>query len=672
LTSSTSTRSKAKLADAMALVEASEIVGLDIETTGLNPRRDRIRLVQVSDGKKTYVVDAFKTNVRPLAETLTAAPIVVAHGAKFEWGFVYHQHGIALDNLVDTYLMARIAACGELSVPGGLGDVARDVLELELDKDMQHANWAVETLSRRQLLYAATDAAILPRLYQKLAKEVAETGQELVAELENEAVPAFALMGLAGLPVDKDAWDAQAEAKEAELKALEREMLEAPWMPEREPVPQAWALQGADCLAMLRAAGFTDLVGTTAKDLKDHEDHELVKRLLAYRKARGEERENAKAAVLQFAPEKPPAPPPPWNFGSPQQVTEIAYEILGFELDSTDEGTLLRYKVYHPFFGYMLKHRKLAKLVKTYGKTWFKEVYAGSAREPSEGLPTGRVYPGYRQIGTSTGRVSSGEKHVSPNAQNIPGDYRRFFGAPPGRIFVDADYSQIEVRILAKLLGEEVLLEMFNDDSQDVYRATAAHMLGVAEGAVTKKQRDLAKAVVLGMNYGLSARGLPFYAFTKLGITDMSINDAEAYVRAFYDLYPKIEEYHEDTLRELSETGSVDRRTLTGRLRANITNRNEAINAPVQGTAADGLKMAMALVYERLKKFVNNEGRFTAYIVNTLHDELLVECDEGDAKEVETVVVDAMLEAMDDLLNADEPRVKLRVDSMISTVWAKG
>jgi DNA polymerase I-like protein with 3'-5' exonuclease and polymerase domains len=663
LTSNTSTKSKAKLADALALVEASKIVGLDIETTGLNPRKDKIRLVQVSDGDKTYIVDAFKVNVGPLIEALAARPEkVIAHGAKFEWSFVYHHYGIALDNLVDTYLLARIAACGDMGVPAGLGDVARRLLDIELDKDMQHTDWASETLSRRHLLYAATDAAILPRLYRDLNEIAVETGQEAVATIENEAVASFALMGLVGMPVDKAAWDAHACDKEAELRKLEREMLEAAWMPVRDPIPQTWRLQGEDCLRMLHAAGLRGVTSTTAKDLKDHEDNELVKRLLAYRRAKGKEREDAKAAVLELAPEKPPTPASPWNFGSPQQVGEIAYEILGFELDSTDEGTLLRFKNRHPFFAKMLEHRKLKKLVSTYGKGWFQKAYDAE---------TGRVYPAWWQIGTSTGRVSSGEKHVAPNAQNISSDYGRFFVAPPRRVFVDADYSQIEVRIIAKMLGEKVLLRLFDDD-QDVYRTTAAHMLGVAEDEVTDEQRDLAKAVVLGMNYGLSARGLPYYAFTKLGIEGMTVDEAEEYVEAFYGLYPRIREYHEDTLEELTEVGSVDRRTLTGRLRANITNRNEAINAPVQGTAADGLKLAMALVYERLKRFVDDDGRYTAYVVNSLHDELLVECDEDDAKEVEKIVVDTMIEAMDGLLNADEPRVKLKVKSSITKTWAKG
>jgi DNA polymerase I-like protein with 3'-5' exonuclease and polymerase domains len=115
----------------------------------------------------------------------------------------------------------------------------------------------------------------------------------------------------------------------------------------------------------------------------------------------------------------------------------------------------------------------------------------------------------------------------------------------------------------------------------------------------------------------------------------------------------------------LREFGSVDRETLTGRRRDYITNRNEAINMPIQGTAADGLKLAMAKLYSQLNGFEN------AFIVGAFHDELLVECDEGDAKEVRRATEDAMLEAMNELLNIEEPKVRIQVDAGISDTWAK-
>ena len=659
MTTSTQKTSNTICERAVRAVENASVVALDLETTGLNPRRDRIRLVQVSDGEKIFVIDLFRRDGRPLFEALARDDLVVlAHGGDFEWRFVYHHFGIALDNMVDTMLMARLATMGNMRLRVGLGDLAESELDTVLDKEMQKADWTVDPLPKRQLDYAAMDVKVLHPLREKLSDVITDTRQERAAEIERVALPAFAMMKYVGMPVDKAAWDARAEEVEAELRDLEKRMLDAPWMLERDPVPQTWSLQGADCLAMLHAAGLKDVTGATAKDLAGYADHELVSVLLAYRKAKGKDRDSLKARVLDLAPEKPPAPAPPWNFGSNQQVAEIAYEILGFDLSSTETGTLLRYKNYHPFFEHLLKHRKLKKLVSTYGKGWFQKAY-----------DDGRVYPAWRQIGTSTGRVASGERDAAPNAQNLPKSHRKFFVTPEGRVFVDADYSQIEVRVLAKMLNEGRLLELYGrpgDDkpSDDVYRATAAHMLDVEPEAVTKEQRNLAKAIVLGMNYGLSARGLPFYAFTKLGIENMTVDDAEEYVEAFYDLYPKIRAYHDDTLAELAETGSVDQHTMTGRLRGEITNRNEAINASIQGTAADVLKRAMTLVYGRLRAFHD------AFIVASIHDELLVECAEGEAEAVAGAVEASMLEAADEILNADEPKVKIEVDVEVKDSWA--
>jgi len=395
------------------MVEDADVVAFDIETTGLDPRHSKIRLAQVSDGEKIFVLDLFKRDpdaLRPLFEALSREDLtVLAHGGDFEWRFVYHHFGIALENITDTMLLTLIALAGDRT-GFGLGDIVREELEIELDKDMQKADWTADPLPRRQLDYAAMDVKVLPQLYELCLEKIEETNQERVARIEHDAQPAFALMQYVGMPVDKAAWDAYAEKAERVLRRFERHMLEAPWMPQRPPVEQTWALQGADCLEMLHKAGYEGLTGTTANELTKVKG-ELIEMLLAQRKAKGEARGYLKKRVLEIAPKKPSKSAPPWNFGSPQQVTEIASIILGEELESTGVGTLLLYAKEHPFFSHMLTHRRLKKLVSTYGRGWFQQAYNEE---------TGRVYPAWRQIGTSTGRVASGRKGEAPNAQNIP------------------------------------------------------------------------------------------------------------------------------------------------------------------------------------------------------------------------------------------------------------
>jgi DNA polymerase-1 len=647
-TPSSMKRSKAPLSEALCMIEDAGLVALDLETTGLDPRRNEVRLIQVSDGTSTFIVDCQRVDATPLVQALRSKTIL-AHGADFEYQFLYHRYGVELEDVRDTLLMTRVLACGDMSVSASLGALAERMLDTALDKEMQGADWSGE-LTSRHYDYAAKDVQVLFPLFAGLAGELARAGLEGVAALENVALPAVARMKLAGVPIDKVGWDAASAAATEELEALKREMLELDGLPERDPVPQTWALQGKECLEMLRAAG-VEAAGTTTKELKPYEEHELVRQLLAYRKAKGAERETLKAAVLDLAPEKPPKPAPPWNFGSQQQIQEICYKLLGYYPRSVDEATLLRSVEHHPFFRYMLRYRKLSKRVSTYGTGWFKEAY-----DPNNG----RVYANWHQVGTSTGRFACS----APNLQNIPAEYRRFVIAPPGRSLVSVDYSQIEVRVYAKIVEETALLDLF-DQGADIYKSTAANLLDIREEEVTKTQRQKAKAIVLGLLYGLSARGLPGYAFSNYGV-EILPDEAEELIEKFFELYPAIAADHDKVLTELNETGSVDRVTIAGRRRDGIVVRNEAINAPIQGSAADGLKKSMAAVHRRLKRF-----KGTAFTIISLHDELVIECDEEDADEVLRLVKEAMTEAMDELLNAEGRRVPVKVTGTVTNVWSK-
>jgi DNA polymerase I len=432
------------------------------------------------------------------------------------------------------------------------------------------------------------------------------------------------------------------------------EMLDSEWMPQRAPIPQQWQLEGQDCLIMLKEAGL-DVEGTDAKALKEHTEELLVAALLEYRKIKGDPdaRDAARERVYELAPKKAPSPAPLWNLGSSAQVLEISTAILGFTPKNTAEATLLRYVDQHPFFRFMLKHRKLSTLVSKYGENWI----AGAYDEK-----TGRIYPGWNQCGTETGRFSCS----APTAQTIPrkGPYRSFFRAPEGRTFVDVDFSQIEVRIYAMRVGEHALLDVF-DAEGDVYVATAAKLMGKEESEVTKEERQKAKALVLGILYGLTVYGLPEHAFKNYGVI-ISPDEAEDLIDGFFRIYPAIKADHDKVEKRMNRWHRVHRKTVLGRRRDNIRQMREAINFPIQATAADGLKWSIGLVYQRLEPLHNS-----AFIIGAFHDEILVECDEGDAERVARIVKGAMVSSMERMLMDKGRNVPIKVDVTIGPVWAK-
>ena len=161
----------------------------------------------------------------------------MAHNAAFEWSFIYYHFGVELTNITDTMLLAQLLAAGNMGVERGLGPVAKDVIGVDLDKDQQTSDWSTPVLTKEQLDYAALDAQVLIPLVERLGAEVAGAGLERVAQIENAALAPVARMGLEGMPIDRDGWIAHAVEIEEEMKTLERQMIEADWMPPRPPIP---------------------------------------------------------------------------------------------------------------------------------------------------------------------------------------------------------------------------------------------------------------------------------------------------------------------------------------------------------------------------------------------------------------------------------------------------
>jgi DNA polymerase-1 len=327
-----------------------------------------------------------------------------------------------------------------------------------------------------------------------------------------------------------------------------------------------------------------------------------------------------------------------WNWDSPVQVKE-AFDALGVVLESTDDDALAA--VDHPLAGLIRRYRSAGKLASTYGTDWTKDAYGD-----------GQLYPGWRQLGADSGRMACRE----PNAQNLPQDvrYRACFAAPPGRVLVKADYSQIELRIAAKLTKDKALLEAYAR-GDDLHTRTARSVLGVQD--VSKEDRKLAKALNFGLLYGMGVKGFRSYARSNYGL-DLSEAQAGEYRRAFFSAYPGLARWH----RQVGCSGdrAVETRTLAGRRRAGVIRFTEKLNSPVQGSGADGLKLALALLWERRAECPG------AFPMLAVHDEIVVECDAGQADAAAAWVKAAMVEAMAPLLDP----VPAVMDVHVGATWA--
>jgi len=328
-----------------------------------------------------------------------------------------------------------------------------------------------------------------------------------------------------------------------------------------------------------------------------------------------------------------------FNMNSPKQLQALLFEKMGLPVikktpsgtPSTNEEVLQELALDYPLPKLILEYRGLAKLKSTYTDKLPKMI------NPS----TGRVHTSYHQAVTATGRLSS----TDPNLQNIPirneegRRIRQAFVAPTGYKILAVDYSQIELRIMAHLSGDQALLDAFRD-GKDIHAATAAEIMGVSIEDVSSEQRRRAKAVNFGLIYGMSAFGLA----KQLGIPR---GEAQAYMDKYFERYPGVMQYMEDTRSAASEQGFVE--TIFGRRLhlPEIQSRNgmrrkaaerAAINAPMQGTAADIIKKAMLLV----DQWIQEEGNGRVKLLMQVHDELVFEVEESSLSEIESKVQNLM------------------------------
>lgn len=329
-----------------------------------------------------------------------------------------------------------------------------------------------------------------------------------------------------------------------------------------------------------------------------------------------------------------------FNISSPKQLGDILFEKLGLPAKkktksgySTNAEVLESLASKHPIVPLVIEYRTLTKLNSTYVEGLLKEIETD-----------GRVHSVFKQTETRTGRISSTE----PNMQNIPvrkeigRNMRKFFISEEGYTLLDADYSQIELRVLASVCGDENMQASFNE-GRDIHRSTAAQVFDLPEDFVTPEMRSAAKAVNFGIIYGIGA----FSLSKDIGV---SVAEAKRYIQNYLDNFPKVTEFMNSTVENGIKDGYVT--TLFGRRRyipelsasnkmIQAFGKRAAMNAPIQGAAADIIKIAMVKVYNRIKS-----EKLDARLILQVHDELIIEASEADADKAAVILKEEMENAV--------------------------
>jgi len=588
-------RTADELRRAVESLSNQSAIGLDTETTELDPYTGRLRLIQLAapDGVSIIDLDAFANGgngelahneaLLPLKRLFEAPrPIKIAHNAKFDAKFLKHNLGADLVGVFDSLLASQLISAGDIEERHGLETVATRYLNESVDKSERLSNWNFE-LSEAQLEYAARDAAILLPLREKLIERLRAEALVKCAQLEFECVMPVADIELSGFYMHKDRWLEQLAIVEKRRAELAEELQE----------------------------------------------------ILAEESSQGS---------LFGGPQRADI-----NLDSHQQLTQ-ALERLGIPVpDSTRNWKLQPLAVQYPVIATLLEYRTVQKALTSYGQNMIELI------NPA----TGRLHADFRQIGAPTGRFSC----TNPNIQQVPHatEYRRCFsGYPTGRKLVIADYSQIELRILAEFSGDRGFIEAFNSGA-DLHRVTAAQVFNVPLDQVSRDQRDFAKRLNFGVVYGIGAQRFSI-------MTGLSVPEAENVLRKYFATYRGLDTY----LREAANRAVNERqaRTASGRLvrfrydendrqQISMTQRNGK-NTPIQGTSADILKRALRLLKDELRGT-------SARIVNIIHDEIVVEADAGQAIEISQKVKRAMCAAGEEYLRT----VPVKVETEIAVEWVK-
>lgn len=592
---------------------------LDTETTSLDPRHGRVRLIQVMEGTEVTVYDVFEhPEAMDMLLDICEDPKIVKvfHNAKFDLSWVRAHAGrrVYFTNIYDTMIAAQILTAGwsfpywdkkanelkKRSLEYSLMALVQRHLGYKIDKSQQKSDWGDKALTAEQMKYASRDVEVLAPICEIQWELLEANNLWHVAHLEFESIAPIVEMEYLGMPF---VW-AEAELLREELKVKSKAaMVDL----EKEIIKTQGSRQ-------------TTLFGVTAgMDI---------------------------------------------NLNSPTQVVKYMKTKLGLDVSSSDVETLKSLE--HPFALKLLKYRGLEKSLQ------FIEQF------DEYGARSGRLYPTYNQARAATGRMSSSK----PNGQQIPkrGDnkvFRKLFKTSPGNKLVKVDFSAVEMRVMARLAQDKAMIQAITE-GVDLHKLTAAKTSQKAMVDVTKEDRQKAKAVNFGLIYGMSAPTLKKYAWFNYGVK-MSEEEANQTRERYFDLYKGILNWHQTQKTKMHTNApyhqhSYERgyfiqhvaiqQTILGRKRfwptfagETIAKPTEFFNSADQGTSADITKQSMVELYKVLPE--------EAKIIAVVHDEIVVECPEAMAESISKLMIEVMCRVGSDMLAP----VRVDAEAEIADSW---
>ncbi len=683
-------------------IDADESLGVDVETTGTDHWQSKLITLQLGNSECVYIADlrqweqsnGSRQAFRETAELLFSGKVrLLAHNGKFDVLALAVHLAMTPDDLrhlrmFDTMLAEQVILGGLESDTGAREKASLDATAsrygIHLAKDPR--NWFVDLDTRpewdvpfpsKQLLYMSSDITTLPSVCAGQARLIKDRGLANSIALEMDALRAYMAMELHGVGVETAGYREYLKKVQTQSEDLEQR-IQAVLFPTYLRQKRAEHLRQAAALAQWQTEQDALLVAEKAK----YEELPKGTKTCGW----GECRKHAIAAFRARSPrpKKPDALPGKLNLGSHVQLQE-ALSLIGVVLCSTEADELEKaYRRYPDVeaLALLVEWRKLAKILGTYGESLLAKI-----------APDGRLHPNWRQIGSEASGVATGRSSCSePNLQNLPskpiaGDLiRNHIVASPGHTLIGVDFNQQEMRVLAERSQDSALLDIF-ERGKDIYTAFAV-AVGLAPEGTTKDEskripfgdsnlRQAMKVLTLAVSYGMGPRSLGH----DLGVSE---EEAGMYLADFYASFPGIKRYQDRTAEATLSVGYST--TICGRRRnfrvipeperrqyltwdgfmaarqewriAMSRVRRQAVNHTIQGTAADITKTALSLIFRELP--------LGSYLIGAIHDEILVEALEQDAK----AVADLMVRLMEQAARSYLPTVALgKMEAVIAPFW---